>query len=202
MSNILAFRMPGKKLYKKDEIMIQDLGLNTQSDNTSNLAESGEATKKVDVATKDGEAVDKSAFKVQMKDVPYQVLDWIRNNPGTAGLYAANGAIIICPALITGPTLGLLGFSAAGPAGGTAAAWIQSVIGPVAARGIFATLQSAAMGGYGAAVVNGTASAAGGSVMVWNAVRRLQAIKLKSGPKDESVESVETGDEKAESKGE
>lgn len=46
---------------------------------------------------------------------------------------------------------------------GSIAAWIQSVISPVTARSLFAILQSAAMDGYGAAIVNGVTAAAGAS---------------------------------------
>jgi len=42
---------------------------------------------------------------------------------------------------------------------GSLAAGFQAVIGLVAANSIFATMQSAAMGGYGVAAVNGVAQA-------------------------------------------
>ena len=37
------------------------------------------------------------------------------------------------------------------------AAWLQATLGPVGAGSLFAYAQSAAMGGYGAAIVNGVA---------------------------------------------
>lgn len=40
-------------------------------------------------------------------------------------------------------------------------AWLQTVLGPVGASSLFAYLQSAAMGGYGTAVVNGVVQAWG-----------------------------------------
>ncbi|KAG6094542.1 hypothetical protein E4U31_006235 [Claviceps sp. LM219 group G6] len=46
--------------------------------------------------------------------------------------------------------LGLLGFGSLGPAAGTLAALIQSLIGNVTAGSLFAILQSAGMGGAGA----------------------------------------------------
>ena len=42
---------------------------------------------------------------------------------------------------------------------GSVAAWLQSALGPIGAGSAFAYLQSAAMGGYGAAVVNGITQA-------------------------------------------
>ncbi|KAI9441746.1 hypothetical protein H4582DRAFT_2073887 [Lactarius indigo] len=57
---------------------------------------------------------------------------------GVAGL-------ILLP-LTTKIVLGLIGFSAIGPVAGSIAAWIQAIIGNVAAGSLFATLQSI---GYG-----------------------------------------------------
>jgi hypothetical protein len=54
------------------------------------------------------------------------------------------------------PVLGVLGFSAAGPVAGSAAAGMQSSIGLVQAGSLFAWCQSAAMGG---AAAGGTVAA-------------------------------------------
>ncbi|KAF5601216.1 hypothetical protein FPANT_1823 [Fusarium pseudoanthophilum] len=45
------------------------------------------------------------------------------------------------------------GFTPSGPLLGSFAAWIQSLIGNVVAGSLFATLQSAAMGGYGVGIL-------------------------------------------------
>lgn len=50
---------------------------------------------------------------------------------------------------------------------GSFAACLQSILGTVSAHSLFAYLQSAAMGGYGAATVNGIVQAWG---MIWAAV--------------------------------
>ena len=42
---------------------------------------------------------------------------------------------------------------------GSVAAWLQSILGNVGAQSVFAYLQSAAMGGYGVAAVNGITQA-------------------------------------------
>jgi hypothetical protein len=42
---------------------------------------------------------------------------------------------------------------------GTVAAWLQSILGNVGAHSVFAYLQSAVMGGYGVATVNGVMQA-------------------------------------------
>jgi hypothetical protein len=44
---------------------------------------------------------------------------------------------------------------------GSIAAWLQSILGNVGAPSVFAYLQSAAMGGYGVATVNGIVQAWG-----------------------------------------
>ncbi|KAK7540785.1 uncharacterized protein J3D65DRAFT_600890 [Phyllosticta citribraziliensis] len=92
-------------------------------------------------------------FSIKWEDLPEDIKTYIRENPGQAGMHVVGGVVFFAPALITGPLLGLLGFTAVGPAAGSIAAAWQAFIGPVAARGFFATLQSAAMGGYGAPIV-------------------------------------------------
>ncbi|KAK3955797.1 hypothetical protein QBC32DRAFT_204450, partial [Pseudoneurospora amorphoporcata] len=76
--------------------------------------------------------------------------------PVVAGLTA-----VIAPAIVTAPILAALGFGAAGPVAGTAAAVAQGVLGNVVAGSPFAIAQSAAMGGYGAAIINGVVQGAG-----------------------------------------
>jgi hypothetical protein len=49
---------------------------------------------------------------------------------------------------------------------GSFAAGVQAAMGDVLAGGGFATLQSAAMSGYGAPIVNGVAQAIGGAAAV------------------------------------
>ncbi|KAF1996227.1 hypothetical protein P154DRAFT_580154 [Amniculicola lignicola CBS 123094] len=71
-------------------------------------------------------------------------------------LFHVGSFISVCLApVITAPLLGLVGFTGVGVAAGSLAAGIQSGLGNVVAGGVFATLQSAAMGGYGAATVAG-----------------------------------------------
>ncbi|KAK3487967.1 uncharacterized protein B0T23DRAFT_398630 [Neurospora hispaniola] len=76
--------------------------------------------------------------------------------PVVAGL-----AAVAAPAIVTAPILAVLGFGAAGPVAGSAAAIAQGVIGNVVAGSPFAIAQSAAMGGYGAAIVNGVVQGGG-----------------------------------------
>lgn len=104
----------------------------------------------------------------------------------------AGVAVVAVPALITAPIMGIAGmagFTQAGIAGGKStnflcsyhATWehifslitrnvasiasaLQASIGNVAAGSIFATVQSAAAGGYGVAALAGTAQAVGGAV--------------------------------------
>ncbi|RFU27225.1 hypothetical protein B7463_g9104, partial [Scytalidium lignicola] len=98
--------------------------------------------------------------------------DWIRKNPGTAAGLAVGGAIIVAPAIVSVPVLAACGFGPCGVGAGTLAAGIQSGIGNVVGGSLFATMQSAAAGGAGAAVVNGVvmtggATIAGGSGLAW-----------------------------------
>ncbi|KFY32997.1 hypothetical protein V495_08530 [Pseudogymnoascus sp. VKM F-4514 (FW-929)] len=92
-------------------------------------------------------------------NAPAMVLEWIAAHPGQSALLVVNGVLVFTPAAVTGPLLSQMGFGAAGPVGGSVAAWLQSMLGNVGAPSIFAYLQSAAMGGYGVAAVNGVAQA-------------------------------------------
>jgi len=70
---------------------------------------------------------------------------YVHEHPLRFGLQVAGGLFSIA-ALITVPILGAVGFTAAGPAAGTAAAAWQASIGLVEAGSLFALCQSAAMG--------------------------------------------------------
>lgn len=76
------------------------------------------------------------------------------------GAAAAIGAV--AAPFHVGPALGAIGFTAFGPAG--IAAGVQAGIGNVAAGGVFATLQGAAMGGAALAPLQAGAAVAGGAV--------------------------------------
>ncbi|EAQ85310.1 predicted protein [Chaetomium globosum CBS 148.51] len=101
------------------------------------------------------------------------------------GAVALGGlAIVAAPGILTGPALSAAGFTPLGPGAGrsfpldrvkkgvtltclllvvgTIAAMVQTP--NVVAGGVFATLQSAGMGGYGAAVVAAAGQAVGGTV--------------------------------------
>ncbi|KAG9228065.1 hypothetical protein BJ875DRAFT_270963 [Amylocarpus encephaloides] len=115
-------------------------------------------------------------FRVSITNVPAVVHRWIAANPGQSALLIANGILIFTPAALTGPLLATMGFGASGPIAGSVAAWLQSILGNVGARSVFAYLQSAAMGGYGVAAVNGIVQAlgmiSGAAVTAYNWPRR------------------------------
>jgi len=54
-------------------------------------------------------------LELSLDQVPEEVLQYIRNNPGQTAFYLANGAILLFPALLTWPLLNALGFAGAGP---------------------------------------------------------------------------------------
>ncbi|KAG6197129.1 hypothetical protein E4U50_007983 [Claviceps purpurea] len=90
-------------------------------------------------------------------------MDATLKRPYSTAFVAAGVLVAAVPALAVAPVLGSLGFGALGPVAGSAAAGIQSGIGNVAAGSLFATLQSAGMGGAGIAVVNAAVSGAAGA---------------------------------------
>ncbi|KAK5703974.1 hypothetical protein LTR97_002987 [Elasticomyces elasticus] len=100
---------------------------------------------------------------VRWEDLPQGTRDHIANNPKMCAVQIVMVLTAVVPGLVMAPGLAALGFGALGPGG--AAAGFQSVWGTPA---LFSALQSAAMGGYGTAIVGGAvsaASAAGGVVV-------------------------------------
>ncbi|KAF9691625.1 hypothetical protein EKO04_010442 [Ascochyta lentis] len=87
------------------------------------------------------------------------VVDWIAAHPYQTAFQIVNGVIICTPAAATVPVLAALGFGANGPLAGSVASGVMSYFSFVPAGGVFATLQSAAMGGYGASAAAGAAQA-------------------------------------------
>ncbi|KAL7795960.1 hypothetical protein V8C37DRAFT_372647 [Trichoderma ceciliae] len=92
------------------------------------------------------------------------------DNPMLTAASVATGAGILAvaaPAVVTAPILGMAGaagFTPAGIAASSIASAVHASIGNVAAGSIFATMQSAAAGGYGLATLTTAAQAAGGAV--------------------------------------
>lgn len=108
------------------------------------------------------------------------LLDWIAAHPYQTVFHVVNGVVLLTPAAATVPFFNALGLSAGGPVAGkslptrypeahtvldtddiagSAATSIMSFFGYVPAGGIYATAQSAAMGGYGASIAAGAAQA-------------------------------------------
>ncbi|KAL6892429.1 hypothetical protein HDV57DRAFT_481998 [Trichoderma longibrachiatum] len=101
--------------------------------------------------------------------VARQAKDAAWENPIMAAGVVVTGAGLLAaaaPVVVTAPLMGVAGTAGFGPAGIAAsslASGIHAGIGSVGAGSIFATVQSAAMGGYGAAVLT-SATQAGGFV--------------------------------------
>ncbi|KAK3955792.1 hypothetical protein QBC32DRAFT_332653 [Pseudoneurospora amorphoporcata] len=82
---------------------------------------------------------------------------------GTVGIIMIPIGILIAtvPGLVLGLIYMIFGFGKQGIVAGSRAAKIQSIMRIVAATSVFAIFQSAAMGGYGAAIVVSAMQAAG-----------------------------------------
>ncbi|KAK4495393.1 hypothetical protein PRZ48_013724 [Zasmidium cellare] len=88
--------------------------------------------------------------RFQWSQIPAAIINHIKKHPKTTLLQLICLLAIICPGIFAVPLLAILGFAVVGPVAGGLAATFQSVFGtPVA----FSTLQSAAMGGAGMAVL-------------------------------------------------
>lgn len=98
--------------------------------------------------------------------VASQAAGWVSANPGTTACLAVGAVVgvplIVAPMAAAAPVLGAAGFGSGGIVGGSAAA--GSMGSGVAAGSAFATLQSAAMGGYGVAAVTGAVQGAGAAL--------------------------------------
>ncbi|KAL8812540.1 MAG: hypothetical protein Q9223_007266 [Gallowayella weberi] len=95
------------------------------------------------------------AEELNLEQVASDIGIWIQRHPWKAAFYAASAIMFFAPEILSIPALEALGFGFIGVRAGSMAAKIQSVIGPVAARSVFAIWQSARMGGYGVEYVNG-----------------------------------------------
>ncbi|KAI2638225.1 hypothetical protein GGS21DRAFT_461225 [Xylaria nigripes] len=90
--------------------------------------------------------------------------EWATKNPGKAVVMGAGVILAAAPMAAAAPVLGAFGFGANGIIAGSVAAGAQSSIGSVVAPSLFATLQSAAAGGYGVAAVSTAVQGVGGLV--------------------------------------
>ncbi|KAI4128081.1 MAG: hypothetical protein LQ341_006714, partial [Variospora aurantia] len=95
------------------------------------------------------------AVELGLEQVTSDIGMWIEQHPWKAAFYAASAIGFFAPEILSIPALEALGFASTGVRAGSLAAKIQSVIGPVAARSVFAIWQSARMGGYGVEYTNG-----------------------------------------------
>ncbi|KAL8980165.1 MAG: hypothetical protein Q9205_004674 [Flavoplaca limonia] len=105
-----------------------------------------------------GKALDLAKSKAQelhLDQVASDIETWVKAHPWKAAFYASSALGFFAPEILSLPALEALGFGFAGVRAGSMAAKVQSVIGDVAARSVFAIWQSARMGGYGVEYVNG-----------------------------------------------
>jgi hypothetical protein len=145
-------------------------------------------------------------------------------NPLMAAGIAAAGAgalVVAAPVVVTAPLMGVAGAAGFTPAGiaackslslsyyglrfpgslyiflASVAAGIQAGIGSVGAGGLFATVQSAAMGGYGAAVLTGATQAAGVTMAGAGGLATFMGSKQKC---EQSSEEGPSGEKPSEEK--
>ncbi|KZM28362.1 uncharacterized protein EKO05_0005186 [Ascochyta rabiei] len=104
---------------------------------------------------------------VDVKVVGRKTLEWVKAHPWETAAIINPLILLACTPFI----LGAVGFTSSGIAAGSIAAGIHAGIGSVAAGSAFATLTSAAMGGYGAIIVFGgvwaVPTAVLGMVAIW-----------------------------------
>lgn len=127
------------------------------------------------------EALKTSELEIIQDTFLSDVLKWMAAHPYATAFHIAMVLLMLCPGLAVVPLLEMIGFGADGIIGGkpkstindeilgsfvadliagSVVASYQSVAGPIAARSLFAVLQSTAMGGYGVFKVYGAVRAA------------------------------------------
>ncbi|KAI5866806.1 hypothetical protein GGS23DRAFT_289985 [Durotheca rogersii] len=116
----------------------------------------------------------------------------MREDPGRTILHAAGDAakvaVIVAPGMFWGPVFRALGFGVTGVAAGTAAARAQVGFGGfIPAKSAFSYFQSAATGGYGAAVMDQVVRA---TVVTVEIVSRLGKRAL-AGEKEKDEDKIE-----------
>ncbi|KAL7955706.1 hypothetical protein V8C34DRAFT_234970 [Trichoderma compactum] len=152
-----------------DEIVGECSSTNTAIRDTAEVAGAGKATCTCACSNQNGEEGSTNLMgNAQAAAQQLGKAAW--ENPLLAAATVATGTgllVFAAPAILTAPIMGLAGAAGITPAGiaaSSAASAIHASIGNVAAGSIFATLQSAAAGGYGVGVLAGAAQTAGGAV--------------------------------------
>ncbi|KAF5027250.1 hypothetical protein F66182_666 [Fusarium sp. NRRL 66182] len=115
-------------------------------------------------------------------------VEYVKENPAAAAAIGVGTVVVAAPVIVAAPALAAGGFGANGIVGGSIAAGAQSAIGNVVAPGAFATLQSAAAGGYGVATVHGVVQGVGGAAIACG-VKSLFS-KAKNGTKPDDTGSA------------
>ncbi|KAI4202589.1 MAG: hypothetical protein LQ346_001949 [Caloplaca aetnensis] len=146
--------------------------------------------------------------------VKYSV-ETVRENPKTAAFTVVASLPGLAPGLFAGPFLGWIGFGTAGIRGGitpikchpprmcmligfpgSVASALHAQHAPVVAHGIFATLQSAAAGGYGLPIVQGAVRGAATAVGAGPLAKTLyDKLQLSEAGEDEGKDCPEAAKE-------
>ncbi|KAK3677195.1 hypothetical protein LTR78_002733 [Recurvomyces mirabilis] len=93
---------------------------------------------------------------IEWKDAPANITKYVEEHPYETAFYVIETVILFVPGGFWGPVLKAIGFTRLGVRARSIAALLQSKIGArVPARGWFAHLVSAAMGGYGRKLLDG-----------------------------------------------
>ncbi|TGJ86713.1 hypothetical protein E0Z10_g2023 [Xylaria hypoxylon] len=161
----------------------------------SNIAVKRTTTTALSTSGKDFAGATSASMRL-VADKSKKAAEWAVANPGKTAAFGAGAALIAVPMVVAAPVLGAIGFGANGIIAGSAAAGIQSGIGSVVAPSIFATLQSAAAGGYGIAAVSAAIQGAGTLVA---SVGAMSLFRKKENQGDDNA-ATELNEERALSK--
>ncbi|SMQ50149.1 unnamed protein product [Zymoseptoria tritici ST99CH_3D7] len=133
---------------------------------------------------------------VKLENLPNDILNYIRENPGQVAFFVLGAVVLIAPVLVWGPAFAAMGWSAKGiQAGSFAARWQSVMAGHVVKKGVFATMTSASMGGYGMAAANGAVRTGAALAMVsqGHPSSESKGQSQNSGPDSEATSDIEDG---------
>ncbi|WWC64104.1 uncharacterized protein I303_106711 [Kwoniella dejecticola CBS 10117] len=107
-------------------------------------------------------------------------IEYAKEHPYQTAVIIGSGVIVVCPGLVTGPALQIIGLTSEGVRRASLASMIQSGIGNVPAGSLFAIGQSAAAGGAGVTYVNGLAQAATSLSSGSNVIKRCSKTEARA----------------------
>jgi WD40 repeat protein len=139
-------------LTQKSSACLADTASSTYQASKARIVSTDYSKLSTDAQGKLREAQDE-ILAVDYQNLPTEVKDWIKAHPYQTAFHVVGGVVFFAPGVVYRPLLWGLGWTSVGPRTASVTSAIQATYGTGKAGGAFATLESAAMRGYGVAPV-------------------------------------------------